>query len=712
MATYRPQQILDFAKQNASNPQLAQMLAQSGVPWTEVMAALQPFIEQAATGSDWQGESDTGYSPAQNVVDSWRQAGVLTDPNDPQAIGQWINGLQVTDPQQALQLAQSIGAPVDNPQFVQATIQAFQGDQQRLSEHEGEGALSQFWGSARPVLSTAAKFAGASALGAGAAYGLGTLTGGLPGAESWMSEGFNSGLNIGQGGGLNLAEAGTMADAGSAAAGTLGDSSYSLINATLPDIASLTPASEIGGGTLSTIASGIRSLAPSKETIADLKTIGTAGGIIGAGATLLGAGQAIASGTGSTATQTQTTTAAPRTPEETRLIQLQIDALETQAAIQGQMTPIIQRQINAANAELTRAEAHDPATINRVIMDAWNDPGVSMEAKQQALSRAMRQYGITATEVSDAIGVPVETVSAWTGVPLSAAEQTALNNLTLSNLAVTKAQQGTAATPEQRELIQTKFFGERGTRDPMGLARDAVTQVYNDPNLSTAEKQQRIAGMMRSNNVTASEVATALGLTPDLVAAYTGVAVAPGESTARAATPGGAYGAGLAEIDRFRTETLRRINEEVASASGLSPTDSPIMALNLGVGEEVTRQQGILLNNMTSGAANAELNYPLAAAEVGNATLRTAGSLNLAASQFQNQLEQQAATNRFRLFSSPFQVPQAGTGAGQLALGLGNQRTQGGTITASGTRGLGLGDYGTLLSGIGGVMRGVSLGFN
>ena len=117
------------------------------------------------------------------------------------------------------------------------------------------------------------------------------------------------------------------------------------------------------------------------------------------------------------------------------------------------------------------------------------------------------------------------------------------------------------------------------------------------------------------------------------------------------AATGAAQKTGEADIERFRTSTLRQINEEVASASGLRPTDTPIVRLSERAGEEAARQQGILTSTLAGANANARLNFPLAAGNFTSAAATAQQNLAESASQFSQQLQMRAQDNRFRLFS-------------------------------------------------------------
>ena len=109
---------------------------------------------------------------------------------------------------------------------------------------------------------------------------------------------------------------------------------------------------------------------------------------------------------------------------------------------------------------------------------------------------------------------------------------------------------------------------------------------------------------------------------------------------------------GEADIERFRTATLRQINEEVASAAGLRPTDTPVLRLSERAGEEAARQQGVLTSTLAGANANARLNYPLAATALTTGIASTQQNLSQAASDFTQQLNMRAQDNRFRLFST------------------------------------------------------------
>lgn len=287
--------------------------------------------------------------------------------------------------------------------------------------------------------------------------------------------------------------------------------------------------------------------------------------------------------------------------------------------------------------------------------------------------------------------------------------------------AATKTEVDTDATG-----LRQKYFDERLGKEK--TAADAATQRAKDAeDLAKADRvkqtqmEEEIAGLSkRQTELLDRQTKTlddaAKGATPEQIALID-------EAT------GSALRAGEADIERFRTATLRQINEEVASASGLRPTDTPVVRLSERAGEESARQQGILARNAAEENARMRLNFPLQAAGVNMAGVKLsadigAGAQGLlmareklssdlsartqstadAAAAFQAQLEQQANQNRFRLFSA---APQFNaTNAAGFASSLGQQRilsagktqsSQGGSSTST-EKELGFAD---ILGGVG-----------
>lgn len=230
-----------------------------------------------------------------------------------------------------------------------------------------------------------------------------------------------------------------------------------------------------------------------------------------------------------------------------------------------------------------------------------------------------------------------------------------------------EAQRATGITPEQRATADKEAF-ERSQR---------MAKVEEE--LSTLQLEQIRSG----GKATPEQIA--------LINEATGAAQRTGE----------------ADIERFRTDTLRQINEEVASASGLRPTDTPVLRLSERAGEESARQQGILTSRLAETNAMARLNFPLASTKLTADIAAGQQSLQMAGQQFQAQLRQRAEDNRFRLFaSSPtnqFALSPSGFGAT-----LANERFRSASSSTSGSKGIGLGEVGQLAGGVGGLMTAFS----
>ena len=155
--------------------------------------------------------------------------------------------------------------------------------------------------------------------------------------------------------------------------------------------------------------------------------------------------------------------------------------------------------------------------------------------------------------------------------------------------------------------------------------------------------------------------------------------------------------AGGVDIERFRTESLEALREELAPGLGLRPGDTPILDRGARVAAEATRQGGQLAQRFRAGAATARLNFPLAQSQLLQASALGQQSLAESTRQFQAGLRQAAFTNRLNLQSSV-----GGLGLG-LATGVsvpfpGFSRGQ-----TTKTSGLGLSGIGSLLSGAGAV---------
>jgi hypothetical protein len=180
---------------------------------------------------------------------------------------------------------------------------------------------------------------------------------------------------------------------------------------------------------------------------------------------------------------------------------------------------------------------------------------------------------------------------------------------------------------------------------------------------------------------------------------------------------------GESDINRFLVQTQRTIQEEIAQASGLRPTDAPMVRLSERAGEEAARAQGDLTTSIEGQRATARLNYPLAASQMAGNQAATLQGLTANAANFQSELRLAANANRQQAFSLPgsigFATPQAGpspnlgfmnSGAGGYnpgAFGMNIGVPQGGTQTTTNHPGAmeWVNTIGNLASGTGRAMQ-------
>ena len=154
---------------------------------------------------------------------------------------------------------------------------------------------------------------------------------------------------------------------------------------------------------------------------------------------------------------------------------------------------------------------------------------------------------------------------------------------------------------------------------------------------------------------------------------------------------------GLIDIERFETQGLETLREELAPSLGLRPTDTPIQDRGGRLAAEALRQRGALSESLRGVGAQARLNLPLAQSQLTQASTQAASTLQESIKQFQDQLRQQAFTNRLGLQS---QVSSLGLGLGSVSPSSPN--VPGGQITKTGA------DIGGILSGVGSLGLGAA----
>ena len=112
------------------------------------------------------------------------------------------------------------------------------------------------------------------------------------------------------------------------------------------------------------------------------------------------------------------------------------------------------------------------------------------------------------------------------------------------------------------------------------------------------------------------------------------------------------------DIERGETEAYRALREELAPRLGLRPTDSPVIDRGGLISAEALRQRGQLAQTAAQAAAQARLQYPLAANQLLSQQTARQQNLGFAISQFQQNLNQQAFENRLRLQQGVQQASQ------------------------------------------------------
>jgi len=118
--------------------------------------------------------------------------------------------------------------------------------------------------------------------------------------------------------------------------------------------------------------------------------------------------------------------------------------------------------------------------------------------------------------------------------------------------------------------------------------------------------------------------------------------------------------AGSTDIERFRTESLDALRNELAPSLGLRPSDTPILDRGGRVAAEAVRQGGQLASSLRSAAASGKVNLGLAGSQLTQASALGLSQVTEATRQFQQALSQQAFANRLA----------ASGQAGSLGLGL------------------------------------------
>ena len=216
-----------------------------------------------------------------------------------------------------------------------------------------------------------------------------------------------------------------------------------------------------------------------------------------------------------------------------------------------------------------------------------------------------------------------------------------------------------ASAALQQAAQQGRLFGQTAASAAGGLplSQEEFLQQFRDIlSVDEIQEAQRSVGAQRGL------------LEAELQRIQRGPGVAtPEQLTAIEEARAAQVAAGEIDIERARTENLRVLREELAPRLGLRPGDTPILDRGGLIAAEALRQQGVLGNVAGQAAAQARLQFPLAASQLQSQQTQAQQTFGNALSQFQQQLNQQAFQNRLLLSQ---QLGGIGTQAGQFGLGL------------------------------------------
>lgn len=162
-----------------------------------------------------------------------------------------------------------------------------------------------------------------------------------------------------------------------------------------------------------------------------------------------------------------------------------------------------------------------------------------------------------------------------------------------------------------------------------------------------------------------------------------------------------ALAAGETDIERFRSQGLESLREELAPQLGLRPGDTPILDRGGRIVAESQLQQGQLVRGLRGQQAQSLLNFPLQRASVLGGLTGGQQELTENIQRFQSQLQQSAFTNRLQLAGarSTAGLGLAGVSAPNIGPAFSNVGT---TETSSGGAG-----FGEIAGGIGAVLLGI-----
>jgi hypothetical protein len=160
--------------------------------------------------------------------------------------------------------------------------------------------------------------------------------------------------------------------------------------------------------------------------------------------------------------------------------------------------------------------------------------------------------------------------------------------------------------------------------------------------------------------------------------------------------------AGTGDIDTQTKRGISMISDELANSRGLRLSDAPIGSEAALLERAAGDQKSSLINNLRANQASATLNYPLAVTGMTSGINLSQQNSNQAFTNFQDQLRQQAQTNRLALTG-----PAISNGLGLSSIGGGNgalsalDSSRGRTSDSSGYNG------GQVIQGLGALGSGI-----
>jgi len=263
--------------------------------------------------------------------------------------------------------------------------------------------------------------------------------------------------------------------------------------------------------------------------------------------------------------------------------------------------------------------------------------------------------------------------------------------------------QPSGPTKEELELTRKQIELSEFQLEELRAQRESQAQFAEDigPLLDLQFEQAKLALEQQAQLAPVQEELLQLAL-EDL---RRGGAASPEQIRLIEEAGGAALSRGEFDINRFQTEGLTSLREELAPALGLRPSDTPILDRGSRVAAEALRQKGQLSQGVRGAEATARLNFPLAQSQLLQSSALGQQQLQEAIRQFQSQLSQQAFANRLASTST----------LGGLGLGLAGipqpqfpnfQQGFTQTTTSPGT-GFGLTQAAQLAGGVGSVLAGI-----